>query len=65
MILGSLVGLWVDIQSAGDLVSQISKVRIPHPAEEDNFSPFDSNIACVCHSIKINNKEQVYNFILL
>ena len=31
-------------------------VRILHSAEEDNVSPFDSNIACLCQSIEINNK---------
>ena len=25
-------------------------------AEEDNLSPLDSNIACLCQSIEINNK---------
>ena len=42
LILDSSVGLWVGIQSAGDLVSQTSKVWILHSAEEDNLSPFDS-----------------------
>ena len=32
-------------------------VRILHSAEEDNVSPFDSNIVCLCQSIDIcNNK---------
>ena len=31
--------------------------RILHSAEEDNLSPFDSKIACMCESIKINNKQ--------
>ena len=33
-----------------------SWVRILHSAEEDDLSPFDSNIACLCQSIEINNK---------
>ena len=32
------------------------RVQILHSAEEDNLSPFDSNIACLCQSIEINNK---------
>ena len=32
-------------------------VRILHWAEEDNLSPFDSNIACLCQSIEINNNK--------
>ena len=35
-------------------------VRILHSAEEDNLSPFDSNIACLCQSIEINNNKHVY-----
>ena len=31
-------------------------VRILPSAEEDNLSPLDSNIACLCQSIEINNK---------
>ena len=31
-------------------------VRILHAAEEDNLSPIDLNIACLCQSIQINNK---------
>ena len=53
LILDSSVGLWVDIQSAGDLLSQTSKVRIQHSGEEDNLSLFDWKIACLCQSIKI------------
>ena len=37
-----------------------SWVRILHSAEEDNLSPFDSNIACLCQSIEINNNKHVY-----
>ena len=40
-----------------------SWVRILPSAEEDNLSPFDSNIACLCQSIEINNK-YVYIYIL-
>ena len=32
-------------------------VRILHSAEEDNVSPFDSNIFCLCQSIDINNNK--------
>ena len=32
-------------------------VRILHSAEEDNLSPFDSNIAYLCQSIEINNNK--------
>ena len=32
-------------------------VRILHSAEEDNVSPFDSNIVCLCQSIDINNNK--------
>ena len=35
-------------------------VRILHSAEEDNLSPLDSNIACLCQSIEINNNKHVY-----
>ena len=35
-------------------------VRNLHSAEEDNPSPFDLNIACLCQSIKINNNKHVY-----
>ena len=35
-------------------------VRILHSAEEDNLSRFDSNIACLCQSIEINNNKHVY-----
>ena len=34
-------------------------VRILHSAEEDNLSPFDSNIACLFQSIEINNNKHV------
>ena len=35
-------------------------VRILPSAEEDNSSPLDSNIACLCQSIEINNNKHVY-----
>ena len=35
-------------------------VRILHSAEENNLSPFDSNIACLCQSIEINNNKHIY-----
>ena len=59
LILDSSVGLWVGIQSAGELVSETSQLRILHSAEEDNLSPFESKIACLCQGIENNNK-QVY-----
>ena len=34
-------------------------VQILHSAEEDSFSPFDLNIACLCQSIEINNNKHV------
>ena len=37
LILDSSICLWVGIQSAGDLVSQTSQLRILYPAEEDNL----------------------------
>ena len=36
------------------------QVWILHSAEEDNLSLFDSNIACLCQSIEINNNKNVY-----
>ena len=35
-------------------------IRILPSAEEDNLSPFDSKIACLCQSIEINNNKYVY-----
>ena len=49
--------------SAGEdslLVNRYPWVRILPSAEEDNLSPFDSNIACLCQSIEINNNKYVY-----
>ena len=48
LIVDSSVGLWECIQFAGDMLSQASQLRILHSAEEDNFSFFDSKIACMC-----------------
>ena len=36
-------------------------VRILHSVEEDNLSPFDSNIACLYQSIEIKNNKHVYH----
>ena len=38
----------------------IYMVRILRSAQEHNLSPFDSKIACLCKSIKINNNKHVY-----
>ena len=48
------------VYSAGELVSATSQLQILHSAEEDNLSPFDTNIACLCRSIEINNNQHVY-----
>ena len=40
-------------------------VRILHSAEEDNLSPFDSNIACLCQTIKINNNKHVCMYVCM
>ena len=47
------------IQSAGYSVSK-NLVQIMHSAEEDNLSPCDLKITCLCQSIKINNNKHVY-----
>ena len=60
LILDSSAGLSAGIQSAEDWVSETLWVRILHSAEEDNLSPFDSKIACLCQSIEINNNKYVY-----
>ena len=65
LILDSSVGLSAGIQSAGDWVSETLWVRILHSAEEDNLSPFDSKIACLCQSIEINNNKYVDVFTLM
>ena len=51
LILDSSVGLSAGIQSAADSVPE-TLVRILDSAEEDNLSPFDSKIPCLCQSIK-------------
>ena len=38
------------------------EVRILPSAEEDNLSPLDSNIACLCQSIEIKNNKHVIIF---
>ena len=53
LILDSSVGLWVGIQSAGDLVSQTSKVRILHSAVEDNY-------VCLSVCLYVCNNKYVY-----
>ena len=49
-----------DDKSALVQVSETLWVRILHSAEEDNLSPCDSKIACLCQSIEINNNKYVY-----
>ena len=39
-------------------------VRILPSAEEDSLSHLDSNIACLCQSIEINNNKHLYIIIL-
>ena len=56
LILDSSVSLSAGIQSAEDWISETLWVRILHSAEEDNLSPLDPKIACLCQSIEINNK---------
>ena len=53
LILDSSVGLSASIQY-GDLVSETLGF------EEDNLSPFDSNIGSLCQSIEINYSKHVY-----
>ena len=60
LILDSSVGLLAGFRSAGDWVSETFWVRILHSSEEDNLSPFDLKIACLCQSIEINNNKYVY-----
>ena len=55
LILDSSVSVSVGIKSVGDSVPK-TLVQILHSAEEDNLSPFDLKIACLCQSIEINNK---------
>ena len=60
LILDSSVGLSAGIQSAGDWVSETPWVRILRSAEEDNLSPLDSKIACLCQSMEIYNNKHIY-----
>ena len=39
---------------------EASQLRILHLAEEDNLSPYDSKIACLCQSIEINNNKHIH-----
>ena len=59
---------WSSIaQSVCQLVFSLLAIWCPRPwwvrillsAEEDNLSPLDSNIACLCQSIEINNNKHV------
>ena len=54
------IRLSAGIQSAGDSIPE-TLVRILHSAEEDNLSTFDSKIACLCQSIKINDSKHIYH----
>ena len=65
LILDSSVSLSAGIQSAGDWVSETLWVRILLSAEEDNLSPFDSKIACLCQSIEINNNKYVCMYVCI
>ena len=65
LIIDSSVGLSTGIQSAGDLISETLWVRIIHSAEENNLSPFDSNIACLCQSIESNNNKYVCMYVCI
>ena len=58
----SSIAQWVYQQAFSLLANRCLRpwVRILHSAEEDNLSPFDSNIACLCQSIEINNNKHVY-----
>ena len=56
LILDNSVDLWVGVQSANNLGSQTSQLRILHLAEDDNWSLFNSKTVCLCQSFKINNK---------
>ena len=58
----SWVDFWVGIQSAGDLVSQTSKVRILY-STEDKLSPFDSKSLPCVRPIKI--EQQKFNWYYL
>ena len=55
--------IWVRSRNCGCLVTWFSYqlIAILHSAEEDNVSPFHSNIACLCQSIEINNDKHAYH----
>ena len=75
LIIGT--GCWVKVLAWSSLAQSVCQqafsllanrclrpwVRILHSAEEDNLSPFDSNIACLCQSIEINNKQYVCAYV--
>ena len=60
LILDSSVGLSAAFSLLASWCLRPWWVRILHSAEEDNLSPFDSNIACLCQSMEINNNKHVY-----
>ena len=57
--LTSSVTLSSGIQPAGDSVPR-TVVQNLHSSEEDNQSPFDLKIACLCQNVEINNNKHVY-----
>ena len=59
LILDSSVSLSAGIQSAGDLVSQTLGSSSAFSRGRQLVS-CDSKIACLCHSIEINNYKHVY-----
>ena len=61
----SSIAQWVCQQAFSLLANRCLRpwVRILHSAEEDNLSPFDSNIACLCQSMEINNNKYIYIYI--
>ena len=66
LILDSSVGLSAGIHLLAIRCLIPWWVRILHSAEEDNLSPFDSNIDCLCQSIEINNNSiHVCMYVLL
>ena len=61
--MGEQLGKWPVCQRAFSLLAIWClgpRVQILHSAEENNKSPFDLNIACLCQSIEINNNKYVY-----
>ena len=59
LILDSSVGLSASIQSAGELVSGAPSSN-PAFSRGTQLVSFDFNIACLCQSIEINNKTNMY-----